>query len=62
MRTAGAAATAADRQYAPNLRETLHRELRICSAALRRIGQARNRRRRSEALAGYRDWRQQRRD
>ena len=53
---------AAGRQHGPNLRETLQRELRICWAALRRIGQARNRRRRHEALAGYRDWRQQRRD
>ncbi len=39
----------------------LRQELRICSAALRRISQARARRRKAEAMAETSDWRQVRR-
>jgi len=47
--------------HAPDLRENLLQELRTCSVALRRIGQAQVRRRRHEAMTDYRDWRQLRR-
>ena len=39
----------------------LRQELRICSAALRRISQAKARRRKAEAMTGSRDWQQARR-
>jgi hypothetical protein len=39
----------------------LRQELRICSVALRRIGQAKARRRKAEAMTGSRDWQQARR-
>lgn len=50
------------RQSGESLATALRHELRICSLALRRIGQSQTRQARSDAMANRRDWRKARRD